>query len=295
MEQMKRTPQLPRQVAPRLIPCLLLAFQATCLAGAGKADTDGRVALVGGWRPLFEGIEHAELRATAPRTMCGQALRVDLKQPGIEFVATPSNGDRPAETDGLKTSTFLARHHCQAAINAAPFSPIVGKEGQPQDVQGLQVAQGELVSSPTNYPALLISKDNRASIASPPFQLDGVWNAVGGFSLVLQGGEVLGKDQPLHPRTAAGVSKDGRYLILLVIDGRQPGHSEGASTSEVGQWLKLLGAWDGINLDGGGTATMAMADADGKPKLLNRPIHGGVPGTERVAASHLGVRAPRLK
>ncbi len=225
--------------------------------------------------------------------MRGYALRVDLQAPGIEFLATPSNGDRLGETDSLKTSSFLAKHHCQAAINGAPFSPVVATEGQPLSVNGLQVSCGEVVSQPTNRPALLITKDNRATIASPPFQLDGVWNAVGGFGIVLKDGKVLGADKPVHPRTASGVSKDGRYLYLLAIDGRQPGHSDGASTAEVGEWLKMLGAWDGINHDGGGTTTMVVEGADGKPKLLNRPIQANIPGRERPSASHLGVKARR--
>lgn len=282
-----------RHTLKRLFAIAALVAVA-CSRSSSEEQIQGPVRMLGEWRPLFQGIEHVELRASVPRPMRGHALRIGLQRPGIEFLATPSNGDRPGETDGLKTSTFLAKNKCQAAINAAPFAPIHGEEGQPQDVQGLMISRGELVSPPTNYPALLITKDNQATIASPPFQLRGVCNAVAGFGLVLRGGRVLGNDKPLHPRTAAGVSKDGRYLYLLVVDGRQPGHSEGASTSEVGEWLKLLGAWDGLNLDGGGTTAMAVEGPGGRPKVLNRPVHAGVPGTERVSASHLGVQARPL-
>jgi len=251
-------------------------------------------ARVGDWRPIFRGIDYVELRATAPRPMRGHAVRIDLTAPGVEFLATPSNGERPGETDSLKTSSFLARHKCQVAINAAPFAPVVEEEGKPQDVRGLMVSQGDVVSQAESFPALLITRDNKATIADPPFHLDGVLNAVGGFSIVLKGGAIVEAKAPLHPRTAAGVSKDGRCLYLLAIDGRQPGFSEGATTAEVGAWLKSLGAWDGINLDGGGTTAMVIEDSEGKPRVLNRPIHGGKPGTERVAASHLGVKAQRL-
>lgn len=71
----------------------------------------------------------------------------------------------------------------------------------------------------------------------------------------------------------------------------------------LGEWPPLfegielaeLGAWDGINLDGGGTTTMAVEGADGRPRLLNRPIHLGIPGLERLSASHLGVKAKSLQ
>jgi exopolysaccharide biosynthesis protein len=81
---------------------------------------------------------------------------------------------------------------------------------------------------------------------------------------------------------------------LLVIDGRQKGTSEGATTAEVGEWLRSLGAAEGINLDGGGTTTLVTEGPDGRPQVLNRPVHANKPGTERVSASHLGLRAQPL-
>jgi exopolysaccharide biosynthesis protein len=83
-------------------------------------------------------------------------------------------------------------------------------------------------------------------------------------------------------------------LYFLIIDGRQKGYSEGATTGELGLWLKALGAWDGINLDGGGTSTLVIQHGD-SARVVNRPIHGGIPGQERVSASHLGVFAPPVK
>ena len=43
------------------------------------------------------------------------AVRIDLGSPVVSFLATPDNGVKPGDTDGLKTSTFLARHRCQPA------------------------------------------------------------------------------------------------------------------------------------------------------------------------------------
>lgn len=64
---------------------------------------------------------------------------------------------------------------------------------------------------------------------------------------------------------------------------------------EVGQWLKLLGASEGLNLDGGGSTSLVIEGADNKPKILNRPINNPLfPGSERVCPSHLGVLAQRL-
>ena len=91
---------------------------------------------------------------------------------------SPSGGD----TLGLKTSTFLTEYDLQAAINAAPFSPVHSRERSLRDVQGLQISQGRLVSEDNGHnPALLITRDNIATISKPPFDTARVYNAVAGF------------------------------------------------------------------------------------------------------------------
>jgi hypothetical protein len=222
-------------------------------------------------------------------------VRVDLTAPGIEFIVTPSNGDRPLDTDGLKTSTFLKNQKCQVAINASPFDPVQTAEGEPKDILGLSVSRGEEYSPGAGqFGALLISKDNKARIARPPFDLSEVQNAVGGFSVVLEHGRNVGNDDTPHPRTAVGISEDGRYLYMLVIDGRQKGYSEGVTTAETAEWLKKFGAWDGLNLDGGGSSALVISDGKGGARALNRPINLGIPGQERVNGNSLGVYAKPL-
>jgi len=68
-----------------------------------------------------------------------------------------------------------------------------------------------------------------------------------------------------NPRTLAGVTADGR-IILVAVDGRQPGYSVGASFEESARILQALGAVDGVNLDGGGSTTLTIG-----PRLVNRP------------------------
>lgn len=274
---------------------LAVAFALSVTSVLGASQADGPFQTPPAWKAHFAGVDITELAAAAPRPMKGLAVRIDLTAPGVEFLATPDNGDREGETDGLKTSTFLKEHKLQLAINAAPFAPIHKDERMKQDVVGLHVSRGKVVSGEQGkYPALLLTKDNKARVAAPPFNLDGIWNAVGGFHVVLKGGQVVDGDKSIHPRTAAGVSADGRTLIWLVIDGRQKGYSDGATTAEVGAWLKALGCAEGINLDGGGTTTLVVEGPDGSPKVLNRPIHANKAGTERVSASHLGLYARPL-
>jgi len=249
------------------------------------------------WTPVFQGIARTEFTLTAPRPVRAFALKIDLRAPGITFLATPANGDKEGETDGRRTTSFLRENNLQAAINASPYAPVVNTEGKPEDVSGLHVSQGQTVSPAPKkgYPALILTKDNHARIeANPAKNAADAWNAVCGFSIVLKGGEVVPGGDDLHPRTAAGISADGHSLIWLVIDGRQKDYSGGAKTDELGTWLKAMGCTEGINLDGGGTSTLSIAGPDG-PKILNRPIHLGIPGNERVSGSHLGVRAKPLE
>ena len=265
------------------------------LAGVGWAEEPGVAEFDGAkWERLFEGVEHAAVALKAPRPIQAQVLRVRLGTAGLSVLATPGNGAAPGETTGQKTSRFLLEQKCQAAINAGPFDKVATAEGMPLDISGLQVSQGAVVSPDGGYPALLFLRDGRARIQAAPFELGEVREAVCGFQVVLAEGKTVATDQKLHPRTGAGVSGDGRTLWLLVVDGRQAGTSEGCTTLEMAAWLGALGASWGINLDGGGTSTMVVEGAGGGARVLNRPIHAGLPGLERPSGSHLGIRAAPL-
>jgi len=57
------------------------------------------------------------------------------------------------------------------------------------------------------------------------------------------------------PRTAIGQRKDG-IVLLLVIDGRRPGHSLGVDMVELTNILLKYGAYNASNLDGGGSSSI---------------------------------------
>ncbi|MDB6069676.1 MAG: hypothetical protein JWL81_847 [Verrucomicrobiales bacterium] len=246
------------------------------------------------WKPVFEGVSQASLTLAAPRPLRAQVLKVSLATPGLSVVATPDNGDAPGETTGQKTTNFLKAMKCQAAVNAGPFDKVSSQEGLGLDVSGLQVSGGKTVSPDNGYPALIFLADGTARIQKKPFPGKGIQEAVCGFHIILSGGKTVATDLALHPRTAAGLSADGRTMWLLVVDGRQAGYSEGCTTVEMAEWFRDMGAVSGINLDGGGTTTMVLQDAAGNPRIVNRPIHAGIPGLERPAGSHLGIRAAAL-
>jgi hypothetical protein len=92
--------------------------------------------------------------------------------------------------------------------------------------------------------------------------------AVGGGPVLLQFGEIkitnneemkfAGKAiEDKHPRTAIGYTRDGK-LIILVIEGRNPGKAEGATLTQLAQIFKEIGCWEALNLDGGGSSCMLV-------------------------------------
>jgi Phosphodiester glycosidase len=60
-----------------------------------------------------------------------------------------------------------------------------------------------------------------------------------------------------HPRTMAGVRRDGS-LLLVTVDGRRPGWSAGVTLREGARVMRALGARHALNLDGGGSTAMAV-------------------------------------
>ncbi|HOL00418.1 MAG TPA: phosphodiester glycosidase family protein [Paludibacteraceae bacterium] len=61
-----------------------------------------------------------------------------------------------------------------------------------------------------------------------------------------------------HPRTGMGISKDSSTVYLIEVDGRQPGFSMGVSLYEFAEIFKSAGAWNAVNLDGGGSSIMIV-------------------------------------
>ena len=61
----------------------------------------------------------------------------------------------------------------------------------------------------------------------------------------------------IAPRTAIGQRKDG-IVLMVVIDGRRPGHSLGVDMVELTNIMVKYGAYNASNLDGGGSSSMVV-------------------------------------
>lgn len=127
----------------------------------------------------------------------------------------------------------------------------------------------------------------KLNISSTP-DINNIKFSIGGGSYVLKDGELNRPDldSPGNaPRTGIGINKDGTEIILVTIDGRDASF-KGVSQEMFGAILRELGAYNGINLDGGGSTAMAIKPIDEeKAAIVNKPSEG----SERPVVNGVGV------
>ncbi|MCL2236556.1 MAG: phosphodiester glycosidase family protein [Defluviitaleaceae bacterium] len=117
--------------------------------------------------------------------------------------------------------------------------------------------------------------------------LDAVHTAISGEHRVLHNGAVPDtaplRSTARHPRTLMGLNWAGDRLILMTIDGRN--HSIGATLAEAAVYMSQFGAAHAVNLDGGGSTTMAARLPGENLAVVNRPSEG----SQRAIINALGV------
>lgn len=111
------------------------------------------------------------------------------------------------------------------------------------------------------------------SVDSKP-DIENIKFMISGGSQILKNGKPMASHVNIkgnHPRTAIGISKDGNELVLATIDGRDSKY-KGVSQEMFGAILKDFGMYNAINLDGGGSTTMAIKKPDDKKaQIVNIP------------------------
>jgi exopolysaccharide biosynthesis protein len=268
----------------------------------------------------FLGITFYHETETTPRALSINVAVVDLTAPGISFLVTPQ-GPAPApvssgvpdETVVQTTRQFVNATGVQLAVNASFFA--IDNEHTVNGLTwtnnlGLTASKGNAYSpwqpppsTDNNFDdALNITAANAAAIVKMPstvttgFETNpsvSLYNTVTGSTRLLTNGVVkapstCGSLCDLNPRTAAGLTTGNRKLILMTVDGRQTGVSEGVTLVELARYMANYGATNAINLDGGGSSTMVANyyDDRGGGVLVNKPS-----GAERLVGTNLGVFA----
>lgn len=197
---------------------------------------------------------------------------LEIPDPRRIEVATAANIQEKGDT----TSNIAKMNGAVAAINGGGFHDpngtgtgrlpygfilhegeyIIGKEvGPDEDVDFVGFSKsGNLIAG--NYDKTELSDMHAVEgiTFGPPLIVDGKKMITDG-----DGGWGVG------PRTAIGQRKDGTVLFL-VIDGRQPGYSIGATLRDVQDVLYEKGAYIAANLDGGSSSTLYL-----NGKVVNKP------------------------
>ena len=185
-------------------------------------------------------------------------------------------GDRTVRPDGgVESALTVSGTRCFGP------APVLGPAGSPTETV---LATEPLTSGETLFRSL---GTGSALPTTAHLGFPGAVDLLGGNPLLLRDGAPQSQDHvgagaffARQPRTAVGVTSDGR-LLLVVVDGRQGGYSAGMTLVELADLLARLGARDAINLDGGGSSTMYVNGL-----VANRPSDAG---RERGVANALVV------
>lgn len=151
---------------------------------------------------------------------------------------------------------------------------------------GIIIRNGELYRANKSTRQLLIIGQNGdfSAFTDPPedaknaasrFLEQGVWHTCVFGPVLVENGQPVElpdrffiKPSAHEPRTAIAQLEPLHYLMIIV-DGRQDGYSNGITLAELRNLFILYGAETAFNLDGGGSTTLYF---DGE--VLNRPANG---------------------
>ncbi len=111
------------------------------------------------------------------------------------------------------------------------------------------------------------------------FSRDDIIHAISGTPRLLDDGEVseevMKRSDALtrHPRTAIGIK--GGQVMMVTVDGRQKGVSDGMTLYELAEYMQSQGIENAMNLDGGGsTAMIIRKQGNFAARLVNSPSDG---------------------
>lgn len=287
----------PTKIIFSVIAILVLCIGGYLLYGRG------RPAPVPMKQKLYEGVVYRRVVQAFPHPMIAHVITIDTKDNGISFLVTPPDSKSNKPLNARTTSQFLDEFNVQIAINGDGFSPwwshsvadYYPHAGDPIAPFGFTASNGDVYwngiideEDDGIEPTLYISRRNALSFNTKPSK---VYSAISGDRMLVQQGEIVPDlgDEELEPRTAIGINRNGRYLYIVVVDGRQPLYSEGATFTELAQLLIKQGAYIAMNMDGGGSSTLVIEGEDGLPVIMNSPIDNYIPGRERPIGNHLGI------
>lgn len=170
---------------------------------------------------------------------------------------------------GNLITKFAEDNHALVAINASGFVDKNWK-GNGGTIRGSMVLDGVEYGNPTTSKKFFgFKEDNRLYIQeyNPKEIKDYKWAIQFSPALIVDGAKYVQGSfgYGLQPRSAVGQTMTGEFL-MLVVDGRQVGHSVGATVDHVAEVMLRHKAYQAMNLDGGSSSIMNY-----RGKTINRP------------------------
>ena len=175
---------------------------------------------------------------------------------------------------GEKTTAMVKQHNAYIGVNAGGFADIggVGNGGMPT---GYCIYNGSIITKCHIHTIHnIVGLDNKNKLVLGKYTSDEITKLklkdavefkpfliVNGIPAVMQGNGGMGID----PRTAIGQTKQG-VMIFVLIDGRRPTYSLGASLVDVQNIMLKYGAYNAANLDGGASSTLVVNNS-----IVNNP------------------------
>ena len=250
---------------------------------------------------LFQGITYTRTIYSSPRPFIVHIVAIDLTVPGVKpFITPPKSVSTVSKNSAMTTSNFIKKFNLQLAVNGSFFYPFhertpwdyYPKPGEPVNVLGKSISNSITYGpSSSRWNVLCFTKDNLAQILKQKQCPRGTVQGIAGMNIiVINSSSKINYDTPAYARTAVATNKKGDKLWLIVVDGKQPFYSEGATLKELAEIALSLGADSALNLDGGGSTTLVISNGSGT-EVLNAPIHNKIPMNERPVANHLGFYA----
>ncbi len=278
----------------------VILFGLAFFIGVYFLFNSGRPAPVPIKEEIMDGVTYLRIVRYLPHSMVAHVLVIDKKNRKLQLMVTPPDEISGGVLKARTTSQFLEEFGVQIAINGDGFFPWWSRSpmdyyphvDDPVTPNGFTASFGDRYADGLQdirpEPTMYVSRRNELIFNKPPNK---IYHALSGDRMLLQGGEVISDldETEIDPRTAVGTNRNGRFVFLVVVDGRQPFYSEGATFTELAELLQELGAFYAMSLDGGGSSTMVIEGEDGKPIIINSPIDSYIPMRERPVANHFGV------
>jgi exopolysaccharide biosynthesis protein len=227
---------------------------------------------------VADGVTHRVIKTSkGPWTI--NVLYVDLDRcNAAEAVASADRAvGRMKTTDML--AALSAHEKVIGGVNADFFNL---QNGMPTN---LLVINGTMLTPPIKQPVLAFDSNGVPHIGFFTLEQGKLQplhpaQAVGGRPVLVRDSAIVGEVDTFgnasfrerNPRTAAGIARDGKRLILAAIDGREYLNA-GMTLRETADVMLALGSRDAVNLDGGGSTTMVYADPSigGQLRIANHP------------------------